>query len=156
MAEWFPPLSGVSQTSSPRTIMTGTTLYFKKNCRVPFGAYVEAHEDYDTTDTMAERTRGTICLGPMANFQGSYKLLCLNTARRVTRKQFKELPMPTSVINRIAEIAEREKQGEDLIFTDRNGNAILDPNEEDDVLAAAGVDTGTETETSGNNDEHDN
>jgi hypothetical protein len=51
--------------------------------------------------------------------------------------------MPTSVIKRIAEIAEREKQGEDLILTDRNGNAIPDPNHEYDVLADAGVDTGT-------------
>jgi hypothetical protein len=152
----FPPLSGIYQTFSPRTIMTGTTLDFKKHCRVPFGAYVEAHEDYDTTNTMAERTRGTICLGPTANFQGSYKILCLNTARRVTRKQFKELPMPTSVIKRIANIAEREKQGEDLIFTDRNGNAILDPNQEHDVLADAGMDTGTENETGGNNDDDNN
>jgi hypothetical protein len=90
---------------------------------------------------MAEITRGTICLGLTANFQGSYKLLCLKTARKVTRKQFKKLPMPTSVIKRIAEIAEREKQGKDLVFTDRNGNAILNPNEEDDVVATAGVDT---------------
>jgi hypothetical protein len=58
---------------------------------------------------MAERTRETICLGPTANFQGSYKLLCLKTARRVTIKQFKELTMPTSGIKRIAEIAERKK-----------------------------------------------
>jgi hypothetical protein len=66
------------------------------------------------------------------------------------------LPMPTSVIKRIAEIAEREKQGQDLFFTDRNGNAILDPNEEHNVLAAAGVDTGTENETSGNNNDDNN
>jgi hypothetical protein len=106
------------------------------------------------TNTMSERTRGTICLEPTANFQGSYKLLCLKTKRRVIKNQYKELPMPTSVIKRIAEIAEREKQGEDLVFTDINGNSILDPNEEDDVIAAAGVDTGTENETGGNSDEH--
>jgi hypothetical protein len=135
--------------------MTGTTLDFKKNFRIPFGAYVEAHEDYDTTNTMAERTTGTICLGPTANFQGSYKLICLKMARRVTRKQVKEFPMPTSGIKRVAEIGEREKQGEDLIFTDRNGNAILDPDAEDDAISTAGVDTETGNETGGKNDEHE-
>jgi hypothetical protein len=82
----FPPSSGVSNTYSPRTIMTGTTLDYNKHCRLPFGAYVETHEDNDTTNTMVERTRGAICLGPTANFQGSYRFFCLNTGRRVTRK----------------------------------------------------------------------
>jgi hypothetical protein len=45
--------------------------------------------------------------------------------------------MPVSIIKHITEIAEREKQGEDLIFTDRNSNAILDPNEEEDGIATA-------------------
>jgi hypothetical protein len=134
--------------------MTGTTLDFKKHSRIPFGAYVESHEDYNTTNTMAEITRGTMCFGPTENFQGSYKLLCLKTARRVTRKQLKDFTMPTSGIKRIAEIAEREKQGEDLVFTE-NGNTILDPNEEDDVVATAGVDTETDNEAGGNNDEHE-
>jgi hypothetical protein len=35
--------------------MTGTALDFKKHCNIPFGAYVEAHEDYDRTHTMTER-----------------------------------------------------------------------------------------------------
>jgi hypothetical protein len=41
----FPPLSGVSKTYSTRTIMTGTTLDYKKHCKLPFGVYVETHED---------------------------------------------------------------------------------------------------------------
>jgi hypothetical protein len=57
------------------------------------------------------------------------------------RKQFKELPMHVSTIMRIAEIAEREKQGDGIIFTDRHGNEILYPDEEeDDDIATAGVD----------------
>jgi hypothetical protein len=122
----FPHLIGVSQTFSPRTIMTGIALDFAKHFKIPFGAYVEAHEDYERTDTMAERTKGTICLGPTANFQGSYKLPCLQIARRVTRKKFKELPMPVSVIKRIEEITDGKKQGEYLLFTVRNGNTIPD------------------------------
>jgi hypothetical protein len=104
---------------------------------------------------MAERTKGTICLGPTANFQESYKLLCLKLARRVVRKQFKELPIPVSVIKWIAKIAERENQGDDLIFTDRNGNEILDHNVEGDYIATSGVDIETGNETGGD-DRSDN
>jgi hypothetical protein len=73
----FPSSSGVSNTYSPRTIMTGTTLDYNKHCRLPFVAYVETHEDNDTTNTMVERNRGAICLGPTANFQGSYNFSVL-------------------------------------------------------------------------------
>jgi hypothetical protein len=52
--------------------MTGTTLDYNKHCQLPFGAYVETHKENDPTNTMVERTRGAICLGPTANFQESY------------------------------------------------------------------------------------
>jgi hypothetical protein len=35
----FQSSSGVSNTFSPRTIMTGTALDFNKHCQIPFGAY---------------------------------------------------------------------------------------------------------------------
>jgi hypothetical protein len=73
----FPSLSEVSQNFSPIIIMTGTALYLKKHCKIPFGAYVKSHEDYDRANTMAERKKGTIFLGPTANVQGIYKVLCL-------------------------------------------------------------------------------
>jgi hypothetical protein len=71
----FPPSSGVSNTYSPRTIVTGAALDYNKHCRLPCGAYVETHEENEPTNTMAERTRGAICIGPTANFQGSYIFL---------------------------------------------------------------------------------
>jgi hypothetical protein len=90
----FPPLSGVPKPYSTRTIMTGTTLDYAKHCKLPFGSYVETHEENNPTNTMKERTRAAICVGPTAIFQGSYKFLCLSTGRCIKRKQFKELPMP--------------------------------------------------------------
>jgi hypothetical protein len=42
----FPSKSGVSTTYSPQIIITGTNLDLKKYCKLPFGAYVEAHEEY--------------------------------------------------------------------------------------------------------------
>jgi hypothetical protein len=53
--------------------------------------------------------------------------------------------MPVSVIKCIAEIPER-----DLVFTYGNGNAILDPNVEDNDIATAVVDIKTDNDTSGN------
>jgi hypothetical protein len=76
----FPPLSGVSKTYSPRTIMTGTTLDYAKHCKLPFGTYVETYKENNPTNTMKEQTR------PTANFQGSCKFLCLSTGGRITRK----------------------------------------------------------------------
>jgi hypothetical protein len=129
----FPPSSGISDTFSPRTIMTGTALDYEKNCKLPFGAYVETHEERPRTNTLYERTQGVICLGPTSNFQGSYKFLCLNTGRKITRKQFREVPMPEHVIKRVEDIAERDKQLRDMVFTDRDGNPIGD-NDDDDAV----------------------
>jgi hypothetical protein len=122
----FPPSSGISKTYSPRTIMTGTTLDYNKHCKLPFGAYVETHEMNTLTNTMKERTRAAICLGPTANFQGSDKFLCLITGRRITRKQFKELSIKKFVIEAVEALAERDKQDGNLKFTDRYGSPYTD------------------------------
>jgi hypothetical protein len=70
---------------------------------------------------MDERTQAAICLGPTANFQGSYKFLSLQTGKRITRKQFKELPMPASVIKRVEAMALKEKQEKTITFSDWSG-----------------------------------
>jgi hypothetical protein len=138
----FPPASGVSTTYSPRTIMTGTVLDFTKHCQIPFGAYAEVHEDSDKTNTMDEQTQPAICLGPTANFQGTYKFMSLRTGKWITRKQFTELPMPDSVIKRVEAMALKEKQDKTISFSDRSGNIINDVSDNPDdetVEVAAGV-----------------
>jgi hypothetical protein len=142
----FPTSSGVSKTFSPRTIMTGTALDFNKHCQIPFGSYAEVPEDNNITNTMTERTQPEICLGPTANFQGSYKFLSLKTGKRITCKQFKELPMPESVIKKIEAMATREKQEKVITFSNRSGNPIpystptpYDSPATPDAKAAAGV-----------------
>jgi hypothetical protein len=129
----FPPSSGISDTFIPKTIVTGTALEYEKHCKLPFGAYVETHEERSQTNTLYERAQGAICLDPTSNFQGSYKCLCLNTGRKITRKQFREVPMPEHVIKGVYAIAERDKQLGDMVFTDRDGNPIGD-NDDDDAI----------------------
>jgi hypothetical protein len=96
----FPSSSGVSDTYSLRTIMTGTALDYEIHCRMPFRAYVETCEENTPTTMLVEKIRGAICIGPTSDFQASYKFLCLSTRRRIMRNQFREVPVPASVINR--------------------------------------------------------
>ena len=82
--------------------MTVNSLDFNKHCKVLFGKYIESQEDDNPTNAMPEQTLTGIYLGDAANFQGSYKILCLQTKKRIMRKQFKEIPVPQSVIKKVA------------------------------------------------------
>jgi hypothetical protein len=150
----FPPKSGVSYTFIPRTSMTGTSLIFKQHCKVPFGAYVETHEENKPTNTLKERTRGAICLGPLTNSQGSYTFLCLRTCRNITRKQFKELLIPESVIKRVEAIALQNKRSGNMIFCDRNGQAIPYNDAEHDDFHDDEIIAGMDDNTNADDDEN--
>jgi hypothetical protein len=56
----FPHRLGVSQTLSPRTIVTGLHIDYKKHCRIEFGQYAQTHEQH--TNSMASRTVGALAL----------------------------------------------------------------------------------------------
>jgi hypothetical protein len=85
----FPTSSGVSITYSPHTITTGTALDYSKYCKPPFGAYIETQEENNLMNMLTKLTRGAICVGPTANFQESYKFLCIHTGRRITIKKIR-------------------------------------------------------------------
>jgi Reverse transcriptase (RNA-dependent DNA polymerase) len=117
----FPPKGGVSSHISPRGILTGTQFDYKKHCKLPFGSYVQAHEEPSPTNTQAARTVGAISLGPTGNLQGSYKFLNLRTGRLITRRTWTSLPMPDEVIARVNALGKSENQPELLTFYDRRG-----------------------------------
>ena len=77
--------SGVSATLSPREIVLRHKLDFKKHCRAQFGSYCEAHEEPNPSNSMATRASPAIVLGPTGNLQGTYKLLSLNTGKKIKR-----------------------------------------------------------------------
>ena len=60
----FPPKGGVSTTVSPRTLMTGQYIDYNKHCCIPFGQYVQVHEENSPTNTLHAQTVGATCLGP--------------------------------------------------------------------------------------------
>mmetsp|Transcript_57655 Transcript_57655/g.172014 ORF Transcript_57655/g.172014 Transcript_57655/m.172014 type:complete len:380 (-) Transcript_57655:644-1783(-) len=121
----LPPKKGVSSTYIPRTIMTGLLLDWQKHSKEEFGEYCEVHEDHTRTNSVDnDCTRNSICLGTTANFQGSYTLLCLDTGKCITRKQFMVIHMPKHIISRVEELANHDQQvKQDLVFKKQHGNS---------------------------------
>ena len=64
----FPPSDGLSTTISPRGIMIGIKVDYKKHCKLQIGTYVQVHKDHD--NLMQTRTTGAIALRPKGNAQG--------------------------------------------------------------------------------------
>ena len=135
----IPPNSGLSKTYSPHTIMKGKSLDWKKGCKLHFGAHAQVYKDRNVTNTLEERTHGTICLGPTGNLQGMYNFFCY-TLKKITRVQFTEVPTPTIIMKRVAAMSLAEKQNKGLVFENRTGVTVNDilpddePNEEFDKL----------------------
>ena len=122
----FPPKGGVSDTISPRLILTGIPFDYNKHCKYVFGTYGQVHEEPTPSNTQVGCTVGAICLGPKGNLQGSYKFMNLRTGKKITRWKFTPLPMPQEVIDRVNELGKAEKQPQLLVFYDRHGRVIGD------------------------------
>ena len=114
------PKNGISRTLSPREIMTGVKLDYKKHCKAPFGSYAQVYQG--TCNDMTERTIAAICLGTTFNHSGSYKFMKLESGRLVKKTQFNELPMPYHVITHVMELGKTQKGPRGLIFKDKKGN----------------------------------
>ena len=101
----LPPNSRMSKTYIPRTIMTSKDLDLKKICKLHFRAYAQVHQDRNVTNTLEERTQGTICLGPTGSIQSICNFFLLRSREKITREQFIEVPTPTIAMKQVAEIA---------------------------------------------------
>jgi hypothetical protein len=64
----FPADDGISDEMSPRAIVTGNTLDYRRHCQYEFGEYVQTHEEHD--NSMNSRTIGALALRPTGNVQG--------------------------------------------------------------------------------------
>lgn len=81
----IPETDGVSQTISPREIVTGVAIDASTHCRLPIGTYVQTHEQHD--NSMKSSTVGAIALRPSGNAQGAHYFLRLQSGRRIIRHQ---------------------------------------------------------------------
>jgi len=124
MLNFFPSRAGVSETMSPKTIMTGEVLDYKKHLCLQIGQYCQVHEEETPRNSQVARTKGAISLGPSGNLQGGYKFMALDTGKKITRRKWDAIPMPELVIARVNALGKDEP--ELFTFTDRHGRLVGD------------------------------
>jgi hypothetical protein len=145
LLNYFPTKGGISETLSPKTIMSGEQLDYKKHLRLQIGQYCQVHEEENPRNSQVARTRGAISLGPSGNLQGGHKFLALNTGKKIVRRNWDVIPTPDTVIARVNTLG--ADQPELLVFTDRHGRLIgdteipgVDEDDDDEVTPALGDD----------------
>lgn len=94
-------------TESPRVIFSGRQTDGKMDFRAGFGEYAQCTVP-NTNSTMEPRTEDCIVMLPTGNRTASVKMMSISTGKLITRDQFKILPMPSSVIMRLNEMAAAE------------------------------------------------
>ena len=85
LLNFFPTKGGVSDSLSPKTIMSGETLNYKKQLILQVGQYCQVHEDKTPRNSQVARTKGTISLGPSGNLQGGFKFMALDSGKQIGR-----------------------------------------------------------------------
>ena len=149
MLNYFPPKGGVSTHISPKKIMSGKTLDYKKHLSLSFGQYCQVHEEETPRNNQIARTKGAISLGPSGNSQGEHKFMALNTGKKITRRSWDVIPIPDIVIDCVNTLG--NGQPEILTYTDRHGRLIgdietpgVDPDDDNDKDTASVFDDNVE------------
>jgi hypothetical protein len=132
-ADFFPTKGGVSETTSPKTIMSGETLNYKKHLSLQVGQYCQVHEENNPRNSQLTRTKGAIYLGPNENLQGGFKFMALKIRKKIVRQSWDVIPTLDLVIFRANSLG--SDQPHHLTFTDRHGRLIGD-------IEIPGVDSG--------------
>ena len=126
----LPPKDYFGNNLSPRTIVTGQKLDYKRHCRYQFGEYVQTHEQHD--NSMDPRTVGALALHPTGNAQGSFYFMSISTGWVLNRLRTTPLPMPDEVVDRVHRMARQQKANPGLLFGDWNMNHADDESVDSD------------------------
>jgi hypothetical protein len=124
LLNFFPTKGGVLDTLSPKTIMSGETLDYKKHLRLQIRQYCQVHKEDTPCNSVSPRTKGASSLGPIGNLQGGFKFMALNTGKKIIQRSWDVIPMPDTVIACVNMLG--SNQPEQLVFTDRHGRLIGD------------------------------
>ena len=150
----FPVSKGASRDLSPRTILTGQKVDYKRHCRFQFGEYTQTHEEHN--NSMNPRTVGTLALRPVGNGQGSFYFLSVTTGRVIlNRLHATALPIPDDIIDKIHRMARQQENNPSLIFADRNLNTDEDDDDDDDDDMTYHDDDDDGSNGNGDNDDSD-
>ena len=124
LLNFFPTKGGISDTLSPKTIMSGEILNYKKHLSLQIGQYCQVHGEDSPRNSHNPRTKGAILLGLSGNLQGGFKFMALNTGKKLVMRSWDVIPMPDTVITRGNALG--SDQPEQLVFTNRRGRPIGD------------------------------
>ena len=94
----IPVKADISSIYSPTEMICHQKVDAKKWCKLMFGDYVEVHEENTITNSTKPRTRPAICIGLSGNLQGLIKFMCIETAKKIVRRNYTRPPMHDSVI----------------------------------------------------------
>ena len=119
LLNFFPAKGGVSGSLSPKTIMSGKTLDYKKHLSLQFGQYCQVHEEDQPCNGQAQCTRGASLLGSSGNAQGGHRFMALNSGKKITQYSWDVIPMPDPMITRVNALG--ADQLEQLVFMDQHG-----------------------------------
>ncbi|MEL7196301.1 MAG: reverse transcriptase domain-containing protein [Bacteroidota bacterium] len=108
---------------SPRVLMVGYHIDYKKHCRLEFGSYVQTHEAHN--NSLEQRTTGAIALRPTGNVQGGHYFYSLSTGRRLNRNRWSALPMPDEVVKLVVSQGRNKGALPGLLFGDRFGQQTI-------------------------------
>jgi len=137
---FFPNRHGISNHCSPRQILHRRNLNYKHDCKFALGAYVQAHDDLEQTNTQEPRTLDCIYLRPVA--QDTHEVFSLKTEAVIKRRSLTELPITQTVIRAVEAIATAQGQ-QGLRIKTKRGVTLYDSS------WTAGVDyTESDSETS--------
>ena len=91
MLNAIPLKSHITMHLSPCNLIAGKTLNYKHHFKLPIGDYAQVHQQEGSCNSIAERTLGAICLGPINNAQGAYKFMSLVAGKMI--KQYAWMPI---------------------------------------------------------------
>jgi hypothetical protein len=112
----FPQKGGLNHYP-PSAIMTGAQLHMS-HLQLKFGSYCQVAEDVPPCNNLPACTRGAISMGPSGNLSGGQRFLALDTGKMIVRNFWRELPMPSAVIDRVNLLGHAKRSL--LVFTDHH------------------------------------
>jgi hypothetical protein len=137
LLDFFPTKVKISETLSPKTIILGETLNYKKHLSLQIGQYCQVCEEENPRKSQLARKKGAIYFGPSGNMQGGLKFMALNTGNNIVHRSWDVIPMPDVVIAQVNTlVSDKPRQ---MTFTDRHGRLIGD-------IEIPGVDSDEEQE----------
>jgi hypothetical protein len=101
-------------------------LDFHKHCMIPFGTYIQAHNQPANLNSQHPRTLDCIYLRYLNNKQGGHELLDLQTGSIITQRQVTPLSMTQNVIEMVQTRADKDKMPSGLKITTKHGMVLHD------------------------------